>query len=380
MITVFEVERLKQEALSFWLEGRMLEAALGIEQALTVAKRHDLRNDLPNLLWLSSSFWKSADEPGKALDALLTLRESYQDVIDVDLEAAIQSSTFAILYSENPDLESLEERVRVLEDLSKSNGDSCRGEVLAFRNAIYSGRGMWAQALAEKEAQWTNRDTAGACYDCQLSDLVNDSIDAGDGDKAGFWCEQLKDKNPRSASCMVRKLSAEIDFALAYASINEAIAISKELYERYGAHDFARTSVSNLRIRCLLLDITMGDPSHPLHPARQILLRHRKACKTHAEKFTRGLLICDYRLACLRYAAGCAPREDLFRNEIEARDISGGLGPTETAKRTQKMQTALDRTKAIAAWLDSAFRCSWRRKEIDSRTSKVAAIKRLASE
>jgi hypothetical protein len=131
-----------------------------------------------------------------------------------------------------------------------------------------------------------------------------------------------------------------------------------------------------LRIRTLLLDPHGHDPAQRTHPARHrvaTLLRQRT--QNVFLMYDRRLLLLDYHLATLRYAAGLPPVEDLWTRappEVMP-DVTLRL-PAEIAPRAARVRRALAGAQAQAAWLDERFECHWRQDEVATRRARLEAI------
>jgi hypothetical protein len=342
-----------------------------------IAERHELEDEIPVLLHTASYLWYIADENRKALNALLRIRDAHTIGIDVELESKIQNTSFSLVYDENPDLDSLQERVEALDRLSRSNSDSFRGLVCNLRNSLFTGQGMWQEALKEKEVVWANRETALECETCALSGLVTDSLDAKDREKAEFWMHKMRNSLPKRVGCELNMRNAESRFALYLGLANDAekAAEAHGLLVRTASSPKRQARSLELRIRAHLLNDQLGDPLDPLHPAYQLITGQKKRSTTLSRRFGYDLLVADFRLACLRYACGFRPLDDLYYNDGNETCIAPPrLSVAEISRRLQRVQRGLNRTQISAAALDHAFRCSWRIQEIKDREQRVHTI------
>ncbi len=375
MSALFQINSKRSQISTLLTQGRLIEAALVLEEAIEIAERHSLDDEIPDLLSSASAVWSAAGESRKALNALLRIRDSYSQNIGVDLEGKIQEQSFNLMFKESPDLDLLEARVRDMEQLNQSNGDTFRGVLCDMRNSLFSARGMWAEALAEKETQWANRDTDSSCEVCTLAGLVADSLDASDRDKAESWIEKMRLETPNLLSCRSNMCIVECDFALCYLTAMEAERAAEkadELFRQMSGKNFNST---NLRVRAWLLNDRFGDPLAPTHPAHELLTRRTKRPKTLAEKRSYAILSADFRLASLRYAAGCMVVDDsYYKCRQETRVTPMTRLSDELDIRVKRARRAINRIRQSARALDQAFRCTWRMERVKEREERLDSI------
>jgi hypothetical protein len=308
--------------------------------------------------------------------ALLKIKDSDPSPITAKLETNILEASFDIRYEERPDLESLELTIGEIEVLSRSNGDSFRGTVFRLRAILMSARGMWEEAVKDHEARWSNRETDGICEVCGLSDLLDACVEAGDREKSDLWLGELRKHNTDGFTCKTRSYKAQWLYSMRYGSLSDSSKLSKLLYEaaEHSSGPSSWMSGRARRVRSLLLERKLGDPLDRRHPALRLMRVRIPREGNMEETFNWKLLVADYRLASLRFAAGFAPTNDLFYNDATQKSAITAVMPSPLrSKRARATLLALDRAEPFARFLDRAFQCSWRSDEINERKDRVRA-------
>lgn len=133
------------------------------------------------------------------------------------------------------------------------------------------------------------------------------------------------------------------------------------------------------RVRVGLLDTHSGDPARSVHPSRNACREFSARGLDWQYQFDRALTVLDYRLACLRFAAGVGPVDDEF--DKAARSL-GKLLLAERQDFDQRLRharSALRRAHIRATKLDEMLDCDWRTREVDARAEWIGAIEVAAA-
>jgi tetratricopeptide (TPR) repeat protein len=226
-----QIEQHRADGIALYRRGRFAEAALAYERAFELAERSAGNELAAGILTQLAIVRKAAGDDRGSMAAVLKIRECYPNAVAVKVEAHIQKVSFGLIYDERPDVQSLEERISQLEDLSRSNGDSFRSGVYQMRAQLFAAQGLYDLALQESEAAWSNRRTGGECEVCGLSRLVEATVDAGDRAKSEIWLGELAGQPFRPETCRGKQLLAESAFSLRFGSVAEATRASRLLFE-----------------------------------------------------------------------------------------------------------------------------------------------------
>lgn len=117
----------------------------------------------------------------------------------------------------------------------------------------------------------------------------------------------------------------------------------------------------------------LHDPIDSSHPARKLAAPERKQ-DVH-DRYDNLLALVDYRLACLRYAAGLPAVDDLYYRQPDV--LPPRITPTDPEKfRMQKR--SFDFTCHLlqrhARRIDALLECDWRTHEVNTRRQRAEAI------
>jgi hypothetical protein len=137
----------------------------------------------------------------------------------------------------------------------------------------------------------------------------------------------------------------------------------------------ASDAVRELTTYIHLLDTNAGNPADSHHPARQELRRRPANLEDVDSRFDAHLLLLDYRLACLRYAAGIAPVDDLYYTRPQQTPAAVvPSDPVQFAMALRKVRAAIRWAMQHAERLDGMLECDWRQREVAKRVERVEEI------
>ncbi len=265
---------------------------------------------------------------------------------------------------------------------------------------VYAGNDrQLANDVSEFEVQWAMR-----CGDCgkalglceatyQLPELAESSRQYLAYLAAGICTElgRFSDSREWLAALKRWKGSATVERYIADAGLDLALAegqspvMLRELLRIYmdRASEVQRDDTADILsesiVRVHLLDLDAGDPAGESHPSRAEFLRLPKMRQDVHNLFSRHLRYLDYRLACLRFAAGVPPVDDCFYRSPQR--VPASLIPAhceEFQSRLRKARTVAKATLRYALHLDNLLACNCRQLEVQARSERIEEIARAA--
>jgi hypothetical protein len=178
-------------------------------------------------------------------------------------------------------------------------------------------------------------------------------------------------------NCEFNCLNAQLSLALAE---GQGIAELRSLSRQIEAHAMQLERIPSTdfqAIRVALLDQEHGDPYAPGHPSYRALSTRRAGDSVElASRYYRALLILDFRIAALRYAAGLEAVDDQYYSKPQTpreRTSVGVLYP-DVGVRIRKCHAACKVAMKYACQLDSLLECSWRQRLVNERARRIAEI------
>jgi len=206
------------------------------------------------------------------------------------------------------------------------------------------------------------------------------ALERGDREGAGYWAKRLKQCDQEMEDACAGWWEMQIRLALWDGNATVLRAGAVRLFPH--AHPSEQTvwwrRAAALRVRCLLMDPSWGDPQNAQHPARQQLCRPAVATLEVDDTFHRAILVVDYRLACLRYAMGLAPVEDLYHQRpspVLALSLKSRVRSDHIYARVRRVRLAMTRATTIARSFDAVYRCQWRQEVVNERRRRLEAIR-----
>src|SRR5204862_202788 len=121
------------------------------------------------------------------------------------------------------------------------------------------------------------------------------------------------------------------------------------------------------------------DPRSAHHPAVALLRNRWEGRPTPRNQLARAVSVCDYWLACVRFAAGVPRCEDIFYTQpqqIPEKPTVKDRG--ELASRVARAARALAFAMRLAVEFDRAWECSHRQKLIRGRVRRLAELAQFA--
>jgi len=402
---------LHNEAMDAYRALRLRDAALLWRRAAAAARSiGDEAGWYKTTVWAAETTYQCGEQPA-ALVLLLTARQREPADAPVFEAWVARKKLLHIVLDTNPEqlrLDALLADLRVY-----AAGRSVPAADLPSLEADYFETiGDWQRALEHCETASQDHDERGGYL---KSGFANQAaalcLRLDRPDACGDWIEAIGRAGDDAFGPIVAlwQTRRRIDLALATAAPHgELAALLRTLTDQTLAtqRDEAAAFLRETSVRIHLLDPgpasrpapadgtasetapsqRTDDPAHPLHPARAELRRRQPDRYNVHRRFEARLLFLDYRLACLRFAAGLPPRDDKYHRHPDdldairadkrsasadqpARTIAPDL-PT----RLHQARTAADRAMAYAKRLDTPLQCDWRQAEVSSRRDRIEAI------
>ena len=253
-------------------------------------------------------------------------------------------------------------------------------DLLRCEAVVARGQGNHHLAVQLLERAWQHHNP---CKGLSLFIIAHNaawsSLEGGDREGAGYWATRLKQCDQESEDAHAGWWEMQIRLAL----WDHKVDLLRDGVVHLRLHPYAQSvwwrRAAALRVRCLLMDPSWGDPQTVQHPALQQLCRRALATLEVDDIFHRAILVVDYRLACLRYAVGLSPVEDLYHQPPAAEPLCSlklRVSSKEVNRRVRKVRAAMTRGKKIAQAYDAVYRCQWRQDVINQRRKRLETIQR----
>lgn len=205
------------------------------------------------------------------------------------------------------------------------------------------------------------------------------NLQLGLRDAAARWCRLLgqtdqdrQEVRVNHAVMRARLARFDGDLAALEAAASDAMSLAVDI----DVPDWKADALAEM-LRCQLLQPAYGDPAGPAHPACA-LLRQRSSGRLMVQTvYEWRLLVFDYRLACLRFAADVPAVEDEWYRtpqDLGAVRPAPGLTQAGLARRIDQARQAGRRALDYARYLDQCFACGWREDEVRGRLARLDAI------
>jgi len=361
--------------------GHYRDAGMGYEQLRQNALRKGDTTAAARLaLWASNCYHLA----GKSLRSLTLLAEAFSANQAERGGSRIWNAhrqLFDFYRCFKPQWCRLQEQLGHMRRLREQDSQLPLSDLLRCEAVVARGQGNHHLAVQLLERAWQHHNPGkGLSLFIMAHNASWSALERGDREEAGYWAKRLKQCDQESEDARAGWWEMQIRLAL----WDGNAALLREGAERLLPHAhpseqtvwWRRTAV--LRVRCLLMDPVWGDPQDHTHPARQQLCWPAVARLEVDDKFHRAILMVDYRLACLRYAVGLSPVEDLYHQRsspVRGQRLKPGVGPDDIHERIRRVRLAMDCATSIAQSFDAVYRCQWRQDVVNVRRRRLGAIK-----
>jgi tetratricopeptide (TPR) repeat protein len=373
-------QKFYSDAVGAYMNGRYHEAALLYEQAQRLAQKHGTPAQVFECgVWAAIS-WVDSAHPLRALTLLTDLLKEIPPSAVPDYVWDARMQAFEISRCHNPQLSALRRKLAKLKNLAEDNTHLPQADVPLKSAHLLQAQGRYREALDQLELAWTyNYDNRGFAnfYIAEGASLAN--LHLGHFDAARRWCEILGQTNIDIQASLVAWHVAQVHLALWEQNTVGAQAqacVAEEQTEGLQHPEYQQKAMA-IRVRALLLQTNLGDPTAPRHPARYRLAQRIPGKPDVYMVYERRRLLVDYRLAAVRYVVGMQPVDDLWYTRPQTLpETMPTFDRDDFQKRVLQTRRAGLRAMAQAEYLDECFECSWRQSEIRGRVARLDEISR----
>lgn len=246
-------------------------------------------------------------------------------------------------------------------------------DVSLLEGQLLFAQGNWRAGLAQIEISWRDHIEGEGCWRTFKAYIAADCcLRLGDFTSCREWTAAL-DQCDRGA-VETRSRSAALTLWLAVAEAQSVPVLLR--YLRTYLDRERGPGVREAMSRVHLLDSSAGDPAADVHPTYGELRHPLEARQDVHSRYAAHLLHLDYRLACLRYAAGVPAVDDLYyrwpqqvpTDPIAVADLS------QLRHRLHKASIAARCVLRYARRLDMLLECDYRQNEVRARWARIAEI------
>lgn len=362
------------EAGDLYKKNRSYDAAVAFEQARQVAKEYGLAQEAAEAgVWAAIS-WHEVSRPVKTLSLLMEILSADTDLDVMDRwRARKRFFLISLLYS--PELEKLQRQCEKLQQFQQEYPQLPISDVHQDIGYLLAFQGKWQDALSEYELAWSKRTDDGytnkeKAHRAGFYNLLLDKIEA-----TQRWCQLLGQTETEwpSSRCVWHVLNSEI--ALYQEDWQKAEEYATQAENKA---DFIQDAESSydacfLRVRTVLLQANLGDPTQTNNLARYRLRQPYVGKPDLHTKYARALLVADYRLACVRYILRIPPVDDRWYRQPQQppTHIPPNFKKSDFQKRVQLTERSIRYAMRQAKHLDTCFQCTWRQEEAQKRFERL---------
>lgn len=366
-----------EEAEDLLINSRYYEAALTYEQTRQLAKDLGMDQEAAGLSLMTAICWSGVGRPLKAIGIYMELIAFPKEIIPDEVRLAAHLGYISISMDYLPSTRKLEKSLEAIDQLYEGFSDLGNIDyLLSIKGGFYANRGLFRDALRELEAAWKYQDTNKEDCKWEFVEIIHEcNLRLGNERACQRWISLVWNSSSNRPYVHFLRYIICCDFALyqgrwedaeRYAVFGEERVVSIQDYSM-------QLDMLYRRVTSLLLREQLGDPRNIHHPAR-FRLRQRQFGKLAVqEKYNRKILLINYRLACVRYILGTPPVDDMYYQEAQKipKQLHEGFKLDNFLSRVESTQRAIRSATIIAQYLDDAFQCDWRQKEVQDRQDRL---------
>jgi hypothetical protein len=362
------------EAHTLYKKGRSYDAAVTYEQARQIAKEYALHQEAAKAgVWAAIS-WHEASRPRKALGLLMELLSSADEDLDTIDRWRVRKRAFQISHDYFPELEKLEIQFEKLKQFQSEYPYLPISDIHEDLSIFLNNQGKWEYALNECELAWSSYNDEGYLKygKAYLAGMCNLYLNKSEAAQRWAYLLGQTDAEWADSRCSWHALNTEI--ALYLGEWEEA---ERQATQAENKADFLQSCESDsarfLRVRTLLLQISLIDPALITHSARFRLRQVYVGKPRLATKYSRALLVADYRLACVRYILGVEPVDDLWYRQSQKipNKLPDYFKKVDFQERVKLANRSIRYAMIRAEHLDNCFQCTWRQEEVQQRSDRL---------
>jgi tetratricopeptide (TPR) repeat protein len=239
-------------------------------------------------------------------------------------------------------------------------------------------QGRWQQVVEEIERAFTLYKPGGYVLQKPAWKAAIASIKLRKWDAAEEWIEAIGHAHESDGEWenygVQLQSRGKLELARATgAPFNELRSLAIEVSAIPGTIDDDRPLRTAGLLRVSLLDRSEGDPLDPGHAAMRVLQRPPRY-RNPGEMFAHRLLMADWYLAGVRFAADMPPCDDEYHEQPPIGEIASER-KSEVRRRIHRAALAIRGAFTRARSLDDIFECEFRTRDVERRAAALAAIK-----
>jgi len=368
---------LAKEAHESYRSDRMGEAALLFRRAASAALEvGDRRAWFEHTVWAAQANSQLGDRPASLALVMAARLDEPEDAPEHEAWMT-RKLVFSNVRETCPEIARLQGYLEDLHDFAATH-NVAKGDLPEIEGHLMVSCGDWSKAVSANERSWSEHDGRGYLKIDKARVAALCALRIGETTVCKDWLKAMADCDREWEVNAIYRAEVEVRLALYEGKpACELIGLLRSLEDRSIAAQDAevKDNLRELAVRVHCLDSGSGDPATRRHPARQEL-RHRVAdWHSVSAKYDARLLFLDYRLACLRDAAGIPPVEDFYYTHPQF--VPAHLTPSRVSvlsERLRRARVAAQRALRFGAGLDAMLGCDWRQREVRSRIERIEQI------
>ena len=251
-------------------DRRYQEAALLYEKAYRFAQQHGTPVQAFECGKWAAYFWSSVGHPLRALTLFTDLLKKIPSSVDPKDVLFARRQAFDISRCQNPQLKILQRRLAELKNMADDNTRLSQSDVHHFLAFLLQAQGRYSETLKQWELAWTKHDENSYAKSQKAENAIIVNLHLGDFAAARRWCELLGQTEKRLPTSRVAWHVSQVHLALWQQNTEEAeeqACTAEEEAEGLQKPDCQQKAM-DIKVRSLLLQTNLGDPTTPRHPAR----------------------------------------------------------------------------------------------------------------
>lgn len=370
---------LMSRVVDAWRAGQFREVGVLAEMASRHARRRMAGEDMMRATAAAAAGWVACGQVVRALDLIVDVeRDASRTGVEPFVLYLVRSTKFAICRDWTPSLARLGAMLGEVEDAAKECGKGHMAAFYGLRASLHGCCGRWEERADDWEMAWVEyRDGSPLCRACIAYSALSACLGTSRESDVGRWREVLRSR-AGADECARRKVPlAEVNLALRDSDYDRAAKQFEILEGERGEEQSVSvsTTLQNLGTRVNLLDQECGDPGATGHSARVWMGRRHPGALDRHETYHRLLLLGDFRLACVRFAAGMGPVEDYWhRGSGVERRPGVAYGRSELQCRIERCRRAFYRAMRVARHLDECFETGFRAVTVKEHIARLEEI------
>jgi hypothetical protein len=372
-----------EEAQVLHRRGRFYDAAVMFMHSHNIAEENGMKPESSTAVVWAAISWAEASNPFTSYSLLIDItrfENTSEDRLALNERWLAKKYVLKISSSHFPELETIQKRLASLKQFQKDYPELPLSDCYELAGDLLSFQGQWQAALREYELAWVQSNDS----DCAKYEKANKAaycnLHLGKLSVANHWCSLIGESNTHgSVNNIISDIgwcTLQANFALYAGDYTQAEIDATEAEEIQEMVQYGAGGPFTIHVRTLLLQMDLGDPAAPNHPARFQLRQRFHRQPNVFEIYDRILLLADYRLACVRYTLGIFPVDDFWYQQPQQypTDLPPNFQLQNFKRRVQVAHRAIRRALEQAAKTDSYFQCHWRQEIVQQRQTRLDEI------